>query len=89
MSTWQPIETAPKNGSRIIIAWQLEQGTGEWEQRMAFWDPSHSLQWNKETETNEIIGAWTDDAVESWWYEETKEYHPTHWMPCPTPPVGN
>ena len=82
---WRPIETAPKDGTWILAFVPATQRT-------------HSLQWDVEFEFecydgseddggNAVYrGAWTDHAVASFGYEETKEYTPTHWMPLPEPP---
>lgn len=83
MNTWQTIDSAPKDGTQIIIAWLDGQC---WEQRMVSWDSEHSFKWNDETEESDLVGAWTDHAVESWAYQETFSYQPSHWMPCPDPP---
>lgn len=69
---WQPIETAPKDGTRILIY----QPDGQWKSRrdrrleyidVAYWhtpgNPEHP-------------GFWTGGLT----------YRPTHWMPLPEPP---
>ena len=84
MNQWQPIETAPKDGTTIIIGWRDEKA---WQQRMGAWDSEHSFKWNDETDESESEGAWSDGAVDDWAYQETYSYPATHWMPCPEPPT--
>lgn len=72
MSEWQPIETAPKDGTPIIVGvagldrssgeahwWQGEDGRGGWQT----WDGANHRR---------TVYATT----------------PTHWMPMPAPPAG-
>lgn len=69
---WQPIETAPKDGTRILFAlpyvwcgyWRCERPVGMPDYR---WDET----W---------IG-WTREAFED------RPLNPTHWMPLPDPPA--
>lgn len=84
-SPWQPIDTAPKDGTKILI-WD---GKGQF---AAWWDPTfeddaaknEACDWEK----SHYIGAWTDGCVLSFGYEETYSYEPTHWMPLPPPPTS-
>ena len=75
MSKWQPIETAPKDGTYIAAyEWRGSLDYPEMEQIYTAWyAPSHStpgywLQYNGTT----LLKA-----------------HPTHWMPLPKPPTRN
>ena len=76
---WQPIETAPKDGSKILIY----DGDDIY---AAWWEPKFHLGVSENAEEFTYLGAWTDDAVASFNYEETFEYQPTHWMPLPAEP---
>lgn len=76
---WQPIETAPKDGRRVLVTWEDQI-------RAAYWDGDFGTSYDEATDTVTQIGAWTDGAVLSFNYEETHSYHPTHWMPLPDPP---
>lgn len=40
-SAWQPIETAPRNGTKILL-WCAGNPSGEWP-FMATWDPYHGF----------------------------------------------
>ena len=84
MNKWQPIETAPKDGTRVLacklgfnvcIAW--------WEKL-----PDDVLAHIKTREkwrnidVEEFVSEdlWVDDWTSTW-------YEPTHWMPLPEPPL--
>lgn len=86
VAPWQTIESAPKDGTRVLIAFGDEI-------RAAYWDPKFEwmCDWgryaNEEDYEGEHRGTWTDGAVESFGYEEVHEYEPTHWMPLPAAPL--
>lgn len=71
MSEWHPIETAPKDGTRILI---LDQ---DWNQNLvvfvARWAP-HGLH-------PDALGFWYEAHEERWCASQ-----PSHWMPLPEPP---
>ena len=74
MSEWQPIETAPKDGTRILIY----QPEGQWksrrDRRLEYIDTAY---WH--TPGNpEHPGYWCAYVL--------CVYRPTHWMPLPEPP---
>lgn len=89
MSEWQPIETAPKDGSKILLAKYgyvadttgLDEGSKEWKQRI--WDQS-----------KRVYCIWW--AATGWWHSKWNNWNdgiepsglasPTHWMPIPTAP---
>lgn len=92
MSEWQPIETAPKDGTRILIF--VPGNAAEFEH----YDGIHAARFeaemmHPETKTGrgilpELNGMWVaggelwSDSVLEFAYEQ-----PTHWMPLPEPPV--
>ena len=81
---WQPIETAPRDGSKILIFCNEEIYA-------AYWDSEFKSEWDDEKDDSFYVGAWTDNAILSFAYEETNSYEPTHWMPLPAapkPPAG-
>ena len=96
MSNWQPIETAPRDGTAVLV-WvpgAREGAEGAWG-RHGKNTPSVAVakyddyKWRPEEE------RWTGDIVEfeSGWestgsYNVTVALKPTHWMPLPEPPVG-
>lgn len=79
--TWQPIETAPKDGQTLLLGAFNSHGNwrtmrGQWvtqEQIDDYWDDP----WFAEP-------GWHETAVES---ETCWGIEPTHWMPLPSPPV--
>jgi hypothetical protein len=74
MSGWQPIETAPKDGTRILAYWPDIYGHSNSCQVETWFGPrgvgyEDDLCWQSPFEW----GGWGSD--------------PTHWMPLPPPPV--
>lgn len=81
---WQPIETAPKDGTRILL---LEAGNVY----LGLWDSNFGISEIYDPEADQYVNrpAWTDGTVKSWGYEEQNEIEqPTHWMPLPDPPAS-
>jgi hypothetical protein len=71
MAGWQPIETAPKDGSEFQ-AWGAEHGRGWWEPRARV---------NPESAALETWGR-----VDYDWEDWEAEHRLTHWQPQPLPP---
>ena len=77
MSEWQPIETAPKDGSTILLG--NEHGCWAARYRPVYQsgyhpdDPWFSMMLNHEYRRKDGILQWAP---------------PTHWMPLPVPPDG-
>ena len=80
---WQPIETAPKDGTRVML-WRGFISHGEWsEMIIAEWHDGEWL-WPDPRENPSTHGEWTDyDLIDG--YGDASG--PTHWMPLPTPPA--
>ena len=70
MSEWQPIETAPKDGTRVVLFQPKNDGKGYI--ACASWDSY--WQW---------VERGADYATE---LTGVGELHPTHWQPLPEPP---
>ena len=74
MATWQSIETAPKGGSEILLAYQTED----------YFRVFAPCMWSPAGEISES-GFWLWWQAEPEWLTEVK--NPTHWMPLPAPPT--
>ena len=93
MSWWQPIETAPKDGSDIILGAPAQTFKGKQV------EPRTTIgRWTTDEECMEKIGdcggecrcpeyRYHDPFWMSWDGGFTEENPPTHWMPLPAPPT--
>ena len=74
---WQPIETAPKDGTAFLafVTWSWSNGGDGSQQDVMAWDERAGFFYSP-TAPNYVQGCDTDCAV-------------THWMPLPEPPRGN
>lgn len=80
-SQWMPIAEAPRDGTRILI-WSEEKGTV----LSVYWDNEFDSKWDDKKEETNYVGAWTDDAVQSFGYEEVHSYNPALFQVLPAPP---
>ena len=70
MNNWQPIETAPKDGTDIVLAlWEFGKPNTKRTFAIGGFDESRDC-WSQS------IGSGFVDEL----------YQPTHWMPLPDPP---
>ena len=80
MSEWQPIETAPKDGTPFLTFSADAQA-----------NPQESALGIKSTPA--LVMAWLAGDVEPYPVDEHGDWHdfhgymPTHWMPLPAPPA--
>ena len=80
---WQPIETAPKDGSAVLV--YADQATVPLV-RFAWWDDGEN--W-------EARGFSCRDEAAGWWFStsscgsERLWWEPTHWMLLPEPPPAD
>jgi hypothetical protein len=80
MGEWQPIETAPKDGTKLLMSVFFPGDTicePFTEVTIGYWDHGNAL-----------------DDPESIWHREPDWDvptigDPTHWMPLPAPPTGD
>jgi hypothetical protein len=94
---WQPIETAPKDGTRFLGATHFStclpgceehEITEPWRYAVMWWDASfEQTGWDFEKDEPEHRGAWNAGRVGSWGHEENMEETPSHWRPLPAPPA--
>lgn len=73
---WQPIETAPKDGTVIWACLNYHDDFGA-EQR--------AIRWSRRWDGDEFTWAWAWCSNRN--SERCREDIPTHWMPLPTPPA--
>jgi hypothetical protein len=76
MSEWQPIETAPKDGTEVLLAVGGIVDTGNWQ---------------AESPVGLESGVIVDPVLPEGWYGlrglcPWDGVQPTHWMPLPEPP---
>lgn len=73
-TNWQPIDTAPKDGTKIDIwakTWAASSDTFQFERfTNCLWMKGDSM-----------------SGSSARWLNVPTSYHPTHWMPLPEPPV--
>ena len=72
MTEWQPMETAPKDGT-AILAWPICGG--------GFYSPEGEAQIAYVMRWEERKSIWVEASG-----EEYMQCSPTHWMPLPPPP---
>jgi hypothetical protein len=80
MSEWQPIKTAPKDGTRIILYWPAFQCPIE----IGHYEDSQQLRHGKEISRQQY---WYRSQFPLWGVQGGK-IGPSHWMPLPKPPKG-
>lgn len=81
---WQPIETAPKDGTEIIGAFYRDYGggsTSSYGPWTVAWD---GKKWRSSWDKAEVVEYMSDFGTE---YKEP-DIQPTHWMPLPNPPTN-
>lgn len=80
---WQPIETAPKDGTTVLLYGLIYQehksmAVGKWI------DESYDELVEVERKGNRVISEWVKQDRGHW--DAAGMYDPTHWMPPPAPP---
>jgi hypothetical protein len=76
MDTWQPIDSAPKNGTRILLF------------RPTAFCTCHIVigLWNEDTRHDHPKPYWSHDAEHELGTKEARKFQPSHWMPLPEHP---
>src|SRR5437762_1330141 len=81
MAEWQPIETAPKDGTIIRLTWMDNDHPQE------IWP----MQWAHIMRNGLFpgkVGMWTTPDGSLTWNDSDPNGAPTHWMPLSNPPKG-
>jgi hypothetical protein len=80
--TWQPIETAPKDGTAVLIMRDIWPGTNTGRADECNGYNTYVAEW------------WADEGPSGNWVcymdsvlDPICPIHPTHWMPLPAPPI--
>ncbi len=92
---WQPIESAPKDGTRILVAHPAYEGMGPdgpcpmpAAAHVAYWNPEGSSwvdecgSFDGDVDHLETTGNWNSGTG---WFQPNEV---THWMPLPQPPAA-
>lgn len=80
MMQWQPIETAPKDGTKII-GWNAEFGARQTKMNFYGLGSIGYAEWERGEGTKESGWDWTEPK-NNWGFS----WNPTHWMPLPAAP---
>lgn len=71
---WQPIETAPRNGTKIDL-WGINH-------------LHHDKMGHRITDVAwGTVCDWLGRERDDWQHGRGEDFEPTHWMPLPKPPV--
>lgn len=85
MINWQPIETAPKDGTHILGYGELTEDKEENESWLLhyeeiWWEEQKVNVWKNQDERTRVL------VEEDWSHWTATAIYPTHWMPLPSPP---
>lgn len=77
---WQPIETAPKDGTAILLTNGKDVAEGHW-----FFEEGGTTE-HRDLD-GRYIGQTESDGYDGWMdWDGGMQPDPTHWMPLPAPP---
>ncbi len=81
---WRPIETAPKDGTDIIVGVDIAT---TWIIRGAWYEsPEEAIRMNKASGPSNFSDGWWSDKNSVTCEKLIGVYEPTHWIPMPDPP---
>lgn len=75
MSEWQPIESAPKDGQKLLLWFLGEVVVGKWSSDYRWWY-GNNVKW---FDGQQLVTALQDGVGQG---------GPTHWQPHPAPPTN-
>lgn len=81
---WRPIETAPKDGTWVLVTWAENAGSSGDDEGS---QPAVVAQWTTLCNGMTVKGHWQFAWFDGGYYGHI--YQPTHWMPLPPPPGGD
>ena len=76
MNSWQPIETAPKDGTQILVCWINYKGEGR--QSVVRWTDEYGGEGHRW-----LIGMSLPKDEQRGVALQLVKRHPTHWQPIP------
>lgn len=82
---WQPISTAPKDGTPILIWEPGPHAFGNRERHNEYDERGKVISFAEYDDVRWAIGYWRPTG--SWGNRNAARVNPTHWMPLPAPPV--
>lgn len=100
MNDWQPIETAPKDGTRILafgLAYaELAEDGERWcvsdtnKPRLPFIATVKWIEGWYDKEVNVGEGLYRKERTQgyAYWAPHAHAFNPTHWQPLPEPPTA-
>lgn len=77
---WLPIESAPRDGTRIRLKWRNAEDVGSWS---LFDESNKEWVWEQYPELRGIDGEWSTDFGNA----AADEVEPLGWQPLPAPPA--
>lgn len=80
---WQPIETAPRDGTRVML-WRGFTAIGSWSEMVIAEWVDDAWRWPDHHDNPSTHGDWSEENIADG-YEDAKSF--THWMPLPSPPL--
>lgn len=84
---WQPIETAPKDGTAILLYWPRYSGETTSHIAIGAFKTNYRIERASVAERGKMMPSYFSDSSELDDYDmAVPENAPSHWMPLPQPP---
>lgn len=81
---WQPIETAPKDGTRILVA-RVGENIGADAMEINHWFVNETWRYEPVAGSADLYRRVKGDVYQGW---SGNGHRATHWQPLPEPPEG-